>query len=556
MFVQMKRYLKTGRRITLLLVCLTSLLLTPGTASADPGKTDTLAPAKPAGASVAPFGKPIFNIYARLGPYSPADRAKNLEEKILNISKDPFFHSDSIRLFAGETTYDVVYGQSVLTSVGDADAAAEGTSRELVARERMAKIIYAIRQYRMVNSPSEIFKNILISAGILLLLVIVITLVTSLFKKISARADAWQAVLMQKLHMQDWEFFNRQRQIRILLLLIRMVKYLVILLLLMITMLGIFYLLPWTKVFSFKILGFILDPLRKILHGLWDYVPSLITILVIIVVARLIIRFFRFLKSEVERETLRIPGFYPEWALPTFNILRVLVIVFTLVAVWPYLHGSGSQVFQGISVFFGIVFSLTSASSLSNFMAGLTITYTRAFKLGDRVKIGEVTGDIVGKTMLVTKIRTIKNEEITVPNTKIMTSEVINFSTCAPDLGLILHTTVTIGYDTPWREVHRLLIEAALATDQVLKSPEPFVLQTALNDFYVSYQLNIYTRSSNGIAAIFSQLHQNIQDSFNNAGMEIMSPHYRAVRDGNTMAIPEENRGPGYKTPGFRMEGK
>ncbi|MFZ4564207.1 MAG: mechanosensitive ion channel family protein, partial [Bacteroidales bacterium] len=171
-----------------------------------------------------------------------------------------------------------------------------------------------------------------------------------------------------------------------------------------------------------------------------------------------------------------------------------------------------------------------------------TITYTRSFKLGDRVKIGEVTGNIIEKSMLVTKIRTIKNEEITIPNNKIMNSEVINYSTLAPDMGLIMHTTVTIGYDAPWRQVHQLLIDAALHTEQLLKNPKPFVLQTALNDFYISYQLNAYTRSPNEMASIFSELHQNIQDSFNKAGVEIMSPHYKSIRDGNTIAIPEEYR--------------
>jgi small-conductance mechanosensitive channel len=131
---------------------------------------------------------------------------------------------------------------------------------------------------------------------------------------------------------------------------------------------------------------------------------------------------------------------------------------------------------------------------------------------------------------------------------------VINYSTCAPDMGLIMHTTVTIGYDAPWRQVHQLLIDAALQTEMILKKPKPFVLQTALNDFYISYQINAYTRSPNEMAVIFSNLHQNIQDSFNKAGVEIMSPHYKSIRDGNTIAIPEENRAEGYKPPSFRIQ--
>ncbi|MCX6306436.1 MAG: mechanosensitive ion channel [Bacteroidetes bacterium] len=510
----------------------------------------------PKGSVVAPFGTPIFNVYTWVGPFSPQDRAKFIELKIKKIAGDPFYRNDSIRISNGENTCDVMYGEIVITSITDADAKAEGTTRELVANARRTKIIYAIHQYRTVTTVGAIIKNIGISIGILLALIIVITLINKLFRLLSRKAEGWQEKIMKGMRMRDYEFFNRQRQLAILLFILKFFKWVLILFLLIINLLYVFYLLPWTKSFSIAILGFVINPLKNMMLAFWRYIPNLITIIVILIVARLVIKLFKFLKSEVEKETLKLPGFYPDWALPTFNILRVLIIIFTIVAVWPYLPGSGSQVFQGVSVFFGLVFSLTSASALSNFMAGLTITYTRSFKLGDRVKIGEVTGDIIEKSMLVTKIKTIKNEEITVPNTKIMNSEVINYSTCAPDEGLILHTTVTIGYDAPWRRIHQLLIDAALNTDLIMKKPLPFVLQTALNDFYISYQLNAYTRNPNEMAVIFSQLHQNIQDSFNNAGVEIMSPHYKALRDGNAIAIPEEYRDKDYRAPSFGVENK
>ncbi len=505
------------------------------------------------GAVVAPFGIRIFNIYSRIGPFTPVERAESAEQKIKTIAGDPFFRGDSVRIFKGEVTYDVMYGESVITSIDSNDAKAEGTSRDLVAKSRRTKIIYAIQHYRTVTSFGEIMKNVAISGGILILLIIIISLINRLFTFLNGKAVVWQEKLMKNKRMKDYEFFNRHRQLAILLAMLKVFKWILILCLLIITLVTIFYLLPWTKSFSVAILGFVIDPLKNIMLSFWNYIPNLITILVILVVARLIIRLFKFFKVEIEKETLKIPGFYADWALPTFNILRVLIIIFTIVATWPFLPGSGSQVFQGVSVFFGLVFSLTSASALSNFMAGLTITYTRSFKLGDRVKIGDVTGDIIEKSMLVTKIKTIKNEEITVPNTKIMNTEVINYSTCAPMEGLIIHTTVTIGYDTPWRQIHQLLIDAAIRTDLILKNPAPFVLQTALNDFYISYQVNAYTRSPNQMAVIFSNLHQNIQDSFNNAGVEIMSPHFNAIRDGNTIAIPEENRSKGYEPPAFRV---
>ncbi len=517
-----------------------------------PSAADTLPKAK--GAVVAPFGTPVFNIYTRIGPFSPDERAYAVEQKLKTISRDPFFRSDLIKLNIGEISYDVTYGEMVITSVDEADAKAEGTSQELVAKARRAKIIYAIQQYRAVTSYGAILKNIGISLGLLILLWFLISMTNRLFRFLTAKAGIWQSRIMKGMHLQDLEFFSQERQLQILIFLFKILRWFIVLCLLITTLIAVFYLLPWTKAFSIGILGFVINPLKEIVTSFWNYFPNLITIIVIIIVSRLVIRLFKFLKVEIEKETLKLPGFYPDWALPTFNIVRVLIVGFTLVAIWPFLPGSDSQVFQGVSVFFGLVFSLTSASALSNFVAGLTITYTRSFKLGDRVKIGEVTGDIIEKSMLVTKLKTIKNEEITVPNTKIMNTEVINYSTCAREQGLIMHTTVTIGYDAPWRQIHQLLIDAALKTNLIMQKPAPFVLQTALNDFYISYQVNAYTRSPNEMAIIFSDLHQNIQDAFNQAGVEIMSPHYKSIRDGNTIAIPEEYRTEGYTPPSIRVE--
>jgi small-conductance mechanosensitive channel len=151
-------------------------------------------------------------------------------------------------------------------------------------------------------------------------------------------------------------------------------------------------------------------------------------------------------------------------------------------------------------------------------------------------------------------VRTIKNEDITIPNSIVLNSSVVNYSRSANTLGLILHTSVTIGYDAPWRRVHDLLIEAALATPGVLHEPRPFVWQTALNDFYVTYEINAYTAAPRDMIDIYADLHARIQDAFYAAGVEIMSPHYTALRDGNTVAIPESFRPAEYRAPAFRVE--
>jgi small-conductance mechanosensitive channel len=274
-----------------------------------------------------------------------------------------------------------------------------------------------------------------------------------------------------------------------------------------------------------------------------NYIPDLITVIVIVVITRYILKFLRYLSEEIRIGRLKLQGFYPDWARPTFNIVRVLVYAFMFVVIFPYLPGSDSPVFQGVSVFLGLVFSLGSSSVISNMVAGLVLTYMRPFQIGDRIKMNEVVGDVVERTPFVTRVRTPKQEFITIPNSNILSGNVVNYSTSKKRDGIILHTTVTIGYDIPWRKVHQTLIDAALKTKNINPEPLPFVLQTSLDDYYVSYQLNAYSDDPNEQPQIYSDLHQNIQDMFNENGIEILSPRYIASRDGNESTIPKEYRG-------------
>jgi small-conductance mechanosensitive channel len=216
-------------------------------------------------------------------------------------------------------------------------------------------------------------------------------------------------------------------------------------------------------------------------------------------------------------------------------------VALAAVMIFPYLPGADSDAFKGVSIFLGVLLSFGSSGAVSNVVAGAVLTYTNAFRPGDRVQIGETVGDVVERTMLVIRLRTIKNVDVTVPNAAALSSQMINYTAQANTRGLILHTTVTIGYDAPWRQVHQLLIDAARATEGLLQDPEPFVLQTGLDDFYVRYEVNAYTDRPSEMARTYSLLHQNIQDRFNQAEVEIMSPHYRALRDGSALTIPEGN---------------
>jgi small-conductance mechanosensitive channel len=299
-------------------------------------------------------------------------------------------------------------------------------------------------------------------------------------------------------------------------------------------LLGLF---PPTRGPATHFLNQAVDALQRGGQALLAFLPNLLIIVIIVFATHYLIRLIGLVFRGISTGRIRFSSFYPAWGRPTFNIVRFLVIVFALVLIFPYLPGSGSDAFKGISIFFGLLVSMGSTAAVANVVAGIVIIYMRAFDLGDRVQIGNTTGDVIQRGLLVTKIRTIKRVEVTIPNATLLGSEIINYS-ASRGQGILLPTTVTIGYDVPWRDVHDLLIDAAREDERISEEPAPFVLQTALDDFYVRYELNVHTKYPSQGASILSALHQSIQDRFSSAGVEIMSPHYRAVRDGNQAAVP------------------
>jgi len=276
-----------------------------------------------------------------------------------------------------------------------------------------------------------------------------------------------------------------------------------------------------------------------------SYLPNFFILILIVIVTRSTMKLLRFFHEGINSKKIKVAGLHPELTEPTFQLLRFMVLALALVAAYPFLPGSDSPVFRTITIFIGFLLSLGSTSLVTNIVSGIVLTYTRGLRIGDRVKIGGTIGDVLERTLLVTRIRTIKNVVVTIPNGMVLNNEIINYNAPMLEEGLILNTTVTIGYDAPWRKVHDLLIHAALATRDVQSDPKPFVLQTSLDDYYVSYELNAYTHVPERMAVIYSELHQNIQDWFNEAGVEIMSPGFTAFRDGDEATIPAQYRNHG-----------
>ena len=502
------------------------------------------------------FNDTLMLMYGRFGSFSAKERANAISKRINELASNFGFKPDSIRLEESDVSTDIVLEDKIIMSISESDALWNNSTRDELAEQYRNVIVSALLKYKSEISLVVLGKEIALALLVLLIIGLIIFYVGKLFKWTAKKIGEQEGRLIKGIKIQNYTLFDSKAQVEVVLRLNSILKWIIILLVIYIALPILFGIFPWTKNFAETLFGYILNPVKQIVSGLWDYLPNLITILVIIGAFRYALKGLYFLRSEIEKGDLKITGFYPDWANPTYQIIKVLVFAFMVVVIFPYLPGSNSAIFQGVSVFLGFLFTFSSAGSLSNIIAGLVLTYMRVFSIGDRVKIGEITGDVIEKSLLVTRIRTIKNEIISIPNATVMNSHTINYSSDAPEKGLIIHTTVTIGYDVPWRDMHQVLIDAALKTNYILQEPIPFVLQTSLDDFYVSYQINAYTREANKQAFIYSILHQNIQDLCNERGIEIMSPHYRSARDGNTTTIPSDYLPEDYKAPGFKVDMK
>ena len=402
--------------------------------------------------------------------------------------------------------------------------------KESVAKEKVMKN----------DSWWQTGKHILYFVLVLLGQFLLFRLSSWLYKKLKNRIQQLKDTKLKPISIQNYEILDTQKQVSLLIFLANILRYLLLFILLVLTIPILFSIFPQTKELAYKIAYYIWNPVKDILEGILGYIPNLFTIIVICLVIKYVIKGIRYLATEIDAGRLKINGFYSDWAMPTYHIIRFLLYAFMIAMIYPYLPGSNSGVFQGVSVFVGLIVSLGSSTVIGNIIAGFVITYMRAFKQGDRIKLNDTVGNVIEKTAFVTRLRTIKNEIVTIPNSFIMSSQTVNYTSSARTYGLIIHSEVTIGYDAPWRKVHQLLIDAAKATPGVMPEPAPFVLETALSDFYPVYQINAYIQEANNMTTIYSALHQNIQDYFDKAGIEIMSPHYTAFRNGNASTIPKE----------------
>ena len=495
-----------------------------------------------AGAPLVIDGDTLLKLYARKGGMTPDLRVESAEKIINERGKSLTFFSDSCYVFEGEYFSDIMIGEDVILSISLEDALWENTTRQELAN-KYCKIIEA--KVKELHADYGLQQKIL---GILFIVLILAgqwfayRLTKWLYMRWRLRLTRMLLKKAKPISIKDYEFLNMHQIGVASLVTFRILFIFFIILQLLVSIPLLFSAFPETKDFAYTIYGYIVDPIKDIFNAIVGFLPNLIKIIIIVVCFHYLVKGIKYFTNEIAAGKLKINGFYADWAHPTFVIVRVLCYSFMFVMIWPLLPSSNSEVFQGVSVFIGIIVSLGSSSIIGNVMAGMVMTYMRPFRIGDFIKYGDTEGFVIEKTVLVTRIRTRKNDVITIPNSNLLTSQTSNYTVAAHDYGIIVHTKVTIGYDMNWQFIRQLLIEAAEATHGIVHNPKPFVVVTALDDFYVEYEINAYTHKAETLSIVYSELRQNILDKFHTSGVEIMSPHIYAHRNDLELQIPKDQQ--------------
>lgn len=492
-------------------------------------------------------GDTLFRLYDRKGGMMPEERVQNISEAIMESGKSIKLIPDSVYVFEGDYTTDIMAGNNVIMSVTDNDAIWQNTTRQELGAQYCVIIRDKINDLHDEYGMQQKLKGLLYAAVILLTLFILIRITNWCYRRWRLRIVRFVMKRVRPLTVKYYEVLNMRRIGIVFLTIFNVLRYIIIFLLLFFCIPILFSIFPETESLAYRIIGYVWNPFVGIVKSVVGFLPKFIQIVVIIICFRYLVKGIRYLMNEIGAGRLKITGFYADWAEPTYFILRVLCYSFMIVMIWPLLPSSNSEVFQGVSVFIGIIVSLGSSSIIGNVMAGMVMTYMRPFHVGDFIKYGDTEGFVIEKTMLVTRIRTRKNDVITIPNSNLMTSQTSNYTFAAQNFGIVVHTKVTIGYDVRWQEIRQLLLDAAHATKGLRQHPEPFVLVTALDDYYVEYEVNAYTNQYEKLSLIYSELHHNILDSFHSNGVEIMSPHIYAHRTDLELQIPKDQQKPHVK---------
>jgi small-conductance mechanosensitive channel len=471
-------------------------------------------------------GVTLFRVRG-ISSYPAERRAAEIANRIADVAGDRTIPVDSLTVQDTPTASIVVAKGQRLFGVLDADAELEGLTRQLVAQAYRDRVAEAITEFRRDREASTLWKDFYRAAIATVAVLLLVELDRRTLRRVRAAVASRYRSKVQDVRFRTLEIVRGEQLWNVGQHAVRVVAVLVALVAGYVYLNYVLVLFPWTRALGRSLTSILLQPLKTLATGFLAFIPDLVFLVILTLITRWALRLVRLFFARVARGESELRGFEADWAKPTERIVRFALIAMALVIAYPYIPGSGSEAFKGIGVVVGLMFSLGSASIVGNLVAGLGIAFRRAFRVGDRVRIGETIGEVTQVELLTTYLRSPKNEQIVIPNSLILNNEVVNYSALVRSgAGLIVHTNVGIGYETPWRQVEAMLIQAARRTPGIRAEPEPFVLQRSLGDFAVNYEINAYTDEPRRILGTYSDLHRNILDVFNEYGVQIMTPAY------------------------------
>lgn len=470
------------------------------------------------------FNDTIFEIFTPMGSFSPEQRAKEAHNKIVKLYNKHDFNPDSLKLKMQFGHQNIVYGSEIILTINNYDALWMDMDLDALANQYLANIRYVIDE----NKKQHTWEQIAMRWAQILLIIVIAYFVWYIIKKLSNQIinylTSTKNNIVKDIKIKKYELIDRKLLLKSLIRIVTILKNIILLVIIYFAISFVLNVFPVTQKYTHTLWTFVFDPIRDILFGFVSYLPNLFRITAFILVCRYIVHAFRYFSLEIEKGDLKLRHFHPEWAKTTYQIIRILLIAFCIILIFPYLPGSDTDAFKGISVFAGVLISFGSSSAISNTIAGFVITYMRPFKVGDWIKVGDDIGKVVEKTLLVTRIQTINNEDITIPNSTILSKHTKNYSANSSHDGLVISADVTFAYSVEWRAIHEVLIAAAKKNSYINPNKEPFVLQKTLDEYYVTYQINMFTLQPEKMYFIHTELLQHIQDGFKEAGLDLHLP--------------------------------
>lgn len=490
------------------------------------------------------FNREVMVFRSSLLGVSPGDRANRAKARISQtLAENP----NAVISTEDNTLGTLFKLDQILVFVitpGDLDVLSQQTMQAAVSDTR-SRLDSAIRESRNSRNVDRLLRSIAVSLGVTAIFLFLLWLFGRVRRMIARRLVA----ITENAHIvvKGVELISRLRILHTALSVNRIVYFGIVVFLLYEWVSICLAQFPYTRPWANGLNAFLVNTASKMGLATLNAMPSLLTATVIFMLAYWLTRISGAFFKRIENKQIQFEHLDAELAEPTRKIAAVVIWLFALVMAYPYLPGSDSAAFKGVSVLVGVMLSLGASSIVSQGASGLILTYSRSFRPGEYVRIGEHEGTITDLGIFNTRMRTGMGEEITLSNSTVFTSVTKNYSRATEGKGYVLDTAVTIGYDTPWRQVEAMLLEAAKMTDGIYNTPAPRVFQTSLTDFYPEYRLvcHAHPAEPRPRAIALSDLHANIQDVFNRYGVQIMSPHY--VQDpAKEKTVPEERK---YQLP-------